>query len=437
VNHGTPQQQDGHPVAPNAWPTFLEPSSNLQLHAPVASHATAQMQQPAAPAAQPAWGMAAPPHAPQMAPIPQHYAPMQQQHASQATLMPPHVEGGGFAYPTAQGMQIVQQPQHGGMVATAHMPMANPGAIAAAPASADAAARKRMRWEVIVPTGTAIVLLVTAIVVFTNFDRITGSGAGASAGGHASRNPAAADDGMNMEDMAAMAKTIDPDKIPDILKSNTQEAPDPTLSPAEGRAAVAKSKQLVKLGRYDEALATIAPLAKGDTIPPVVSRLRTQIAANSKSNDELLARLGRARTAGDWKDVLATLARIQRLHPLTAAQTELKATADQKLGTPKATPVAVAKVSGGGSAATAAKPVKRPAKAPASPGSHSAATTGGGAATPPAGASSTTAPAQPSVANPSAAPSGGVVTGQPTAAGAMDCSDGAMDPNMTMHAGHC
>lgn len=483
MNHGTPQHQDPH-AAQHAWPSFADGPAAPQFGyqspaaadpAPAGAHpyGMAQPQQQTAPPQ--AWGLAAPqqpqhphaqhqqhysghpqaqqqtyapgqmpgqvhPHAPHGAPVQMYAQPGQAQsavaHGAPAQFPPALAPDGSFAFPTPHGVQIVEQAQAGGMATATNV--ATPTA-ATRPAAA-AAGGKRVRWEVLVPAGTALVLLVTAFVVFTNFDRITGTSATAAKDtGTATQTDDATGAGADLDAGAAPeddAAAAAPEAAPEYAATDIATAPEPKLDPAQARAAVAKAKELINLGRYDEAKATLAPLASAaGTTPPVVGRMQQQIAAKSKLNDTLLAKLGKQRAAGAWAEVLQTLGAIQNLHPLTDAQAKLAATAAASLkptaggGAPAA--AKPAKATGGGATATKVPAVARPAKAP-TPG----AATGGGSAssvgsTPPSSNSAGGAPAQPSVANPSSAPSS--IAAQPTAA-TTDCTAHA---NMTMHAGHC
>jgi hypothetical protein len=311
-----PQPPQQSHVAP--WPTDAAPSA----HAPISD------QMPHAPQAQPSaqqFQYAASgyvlPGAPQgQAPMSAHGGTigMAQPHAAPAGSMPmlnggaaaaaaqdPFAQPQAWAFPTPQGMQLVQ----GGPAAQHHQQYqqhqhAPTSMMAMAPAATAVRAQRRLRWETIIPAA-AMACLVAAVALFiSDFDQITG---------RESSTPSAAQVG---------AKS--PATIP-----TTPAATEPTGSGTTDAEAIAAARKLFAKGQFDEAKHLVHPLVARATPNAVAVALHARIAAASARNTALLTRLSKQRREQQWSGVVSTINALAALRPLSADLTALRIRAKQ------------------------------------------------------------------------------------------------------------
>ncbi|MCW2959693.1 MAG: hypothetical protein JWM90_80 [Thermoleophilia bacterium] len=317
---------------------------------------------------------------------PQAQAPQQMQYQQPATQQ--HMQPQGFsqaqawAYPTPQGMQLVQ----GGPVAYA----AAPPMYAQHPqqpqqpqlqqhvggASAVAGTTRRLRWETIIPVAATFCFFAAVALLISDFDRITGRAA-----------PAA-----TVTDARTITNT-DPDASMDEL--------------GDVEATLAEGEQLRRDGRYEEATARIAPSLKVESPDPRLTKLTAAITFSKGRNTALLAKLGRQRQAADWTGVIQTIKVISTLHPLSADLVKIRSQALAKVKATAATRTAKARAA---AAARAARPAGATGGGAPAPGGQSRATTS--VAPPRSAQAPASAPKPPGVANPGSTGGGGV-SGQP------------------------
>lgn len=213
------------------------------------------------------------------------HAPEAWQHGATAAVAA-HEPPQAWAYQTPHGLQLVQP----GAAAYAHQPDAFTGGRPA---------RRRVRWETIVPAA-AVTCLVAAIGLFiSDFDRMTGrDGAGAE---------------------ATAARTTE---APDVVA--TDAAP---TSGGDSAEVVAQARGLFERGRFEDAANMLHPLLDTATPDPTAVRLHDQVDAAATRNRALLGRLSRERAAGRWTAVVSTIGELQSLRPLSKDLVALRATA--------------------------------------------------------------------------------------------------------------
>ncbi len=351
-----PQQTVGSP-----WPQYAQPA-----YAPPQQPPTMQQFQYAAngyvlPGASEAHGapmsahggtIGMPPQQPGAPMYAQQPAPMYAQPAPQAHAHPMHggaammLDANGqpqaWAFPTPNGLQLVQ-PGAASMVPHGAMQHAGmPGAPSV----------RRLRWETIVPA-LAIVCLIAAIGLFMHdFDRITGRDGAASA--------------------APSAKTTKP-------VDDTPSTPAATVDVA---AVVTKANALFATGNFNAAADLLHPVIDVANPDPAAIALHDKVDAANARNTALLKRLGVERRDQRWTAVIATIGQIEQLRPLDRQLVSLRtrARAAQRARTAKAA----------ADRAAAKQRAARPSSAGASGGGGGRASTGHrGHAMPPAAGGST------------------------------------------------
>lgn len=308
VMPGTPSA-DGQPMSAHGGMIGLpgqQPPADAMpmLHGGAAHHGHAQ-QPPQHQSAPPqhggqhgAHGMAA--HHPHGAPAPQ-YAPHQamhtQPHASMhgATAMDPYAQPQAWAYPTPNGLQLVQ-------------PGTQPPAVAAAAQAPGA--RRRMKWETIVPAA-AVACLIAAIGLFiSDFDRITGR------------------DSLSTGTQAASSEQAkDTDDAASGSGDGTAEDTEAVLEEADA---------LFVDGRFEDAANLLHPLLDVDSPDPKVVELHDRIDAAGERNTALLAQVQRQRRAGNWAGVIGTIGQLEQLRPLSPNLTQLRGSARRAMVTQRA-----------------------------------------------------------------------------------------------------
>lgn len=215
------------------------------------------------------------------------------QHGSVATSAAPEAAQ-AWAYQTPQGLQLVQP----GAAAYAQQPMA-----AVAGAGSGPAARRRVRWETIVP-GAAVACLVAAVALFvTDFDRMTGRDAGS-----VTTSPARAMESAGDADMSAPL---------------TEAA----AGTGEVAAVVAQARRLFELGRFEDAANLLHPLLDVASPDAAAVTLHDRVDAAAARNRALLGRLARERSAGRWSAVVGTIGELEAVRPLSKELTKLRGTA--------------------------------------------------------------------------------------------------------------
>ena len=271
-------------------------------------------------------------------------------------------------------------------------------AAAVAAAVAPLGYKTRLRWENIFPLLT-LIALATAIVLFaSNWRAIMGREQTTAAKTAQTGTTATT---------AAGGGVIAP--APAATGSGTA-ATNGKLTPTMLTSRMAEARTLMAAGRYDEADLIVHPLATQAPKDAAVAALRARLTLLEKRNAHLLNLLGQQSATGNWTGLLATVAAIQKLHPLLPAQIKLRDLATAKLGarrlpvTPPATGSVGATTAGGGgsphSTSTVTTPQPTPTPAPATTG----------ASTPPPGGSSgpTGPPPTPGVPDPTAHQGGNV-----------------------------
>lgn len=284
-HHPYPQQQPHHAdpqsTGPAPWPSYQQP------HAPIAyqqsqpasqfQYATNDFVQPGAPGGH---GQPMSAHGGNIGtPLPAtHPDAMPMLHGGAA--LDPYAQQQTWAFPTPHGLQLVQHgapgdPMHA-MVATAQRPVV----------------RRRMKWETIIP-GTAIACLVAAVALFiSDFDRITGRT-------------------TDLPSSAAARSVADTKAAADDESSTVAE----------------EATALFDAGRFDEAAALLQPLLDVDAPDAAIVALHDRITTADARNETLLMQVQRQRRAGNWAGVVATIAQLEQLRPLSPNLTELRAQA--------------------------------------------------------------------------------------------------------------
>lgn len=210
-------------------------------------------------------------------------------HSGSAALVPQELPQ-AWAYQTPHGLQLVQ-----------------PGAAAyaAQPASAGEA-RRRIRWETIVPA-MAVTCLIAALGVFiADFPRMTG------------RDQPSAD--------AAAARTVE-------TADDASSAPMATSTADAGDTAgvVEQARGFFEQGRFDDAANLLHPLLDVESPDPAAVTLHDQVDAAAARNRALLGRLSRERSAGRWSAVVGTIGELEGLRPLSKDLVQLRGTARRAL----------------------------------------------------------------------------------------------------------
>lgn len=294
-------------------------------------------------------------------------APDPMQHPNTMTTALAAQQPQAWAYPTTNGLQLVQP---GG---AAPHPGQHAPAIAIARAGRPRT-RSRIRWETIVPAA-AVACLVAAIgVFFHDFDRITGRDQVAAAA------PAAA---TSTKDTA-------------------------TAAAGDDAATIKQARTLMQRGRFGDASNMLAPLVDRPKPSAAAARLKRQVDQRASRNTALLRRLGKERSAKQWSKVIVTVGQLEKLRPLsvdlkrarTSARTNLKQERAAAAAKRRTAALASARPSTGGGGAPAAGGIPRATTAPAS--------------RPPAAVPSGSIPTRPDVPN-STGGSGNVAGGGPQA----------------------
>lgn len=166
------------------------------------------------------------------------------------------------------------------------------------------------RWEQLVPIAAAICFLVAAGFFVADFERMTGRGASKTASARDGER-AAADDKRPAE---APADVVEPDAAP------------------SGNAAIMqRARALVAARRPDEAALALDPLIDQPDAPEEAVALHERVHALVEQADSLLMTAGRQRSAGDWKAMLFTLGKAERIRVLTPAHERVRAAARRQL----------------------------------------------------------------------------------------------------------
>ncbi len=247
-----------------------------------------------------------------------------------------------WAYPTPNGIQLVQPGD-----ATAHHVAIDPAL------AAGARSRRRVRWETIIPAAAVACLVVSIGIFIADFDRITG------------------------RDQAVQAAATTQAAKPEATPTNAGAG----AAGGDAASTIATAKQLRAAGRYADAVNALRPLTTRASSNAEAAKLLQSIRTASARNAALVKRLAKEQRDGRWSKVVATLAQVERLHPLSAKQQQLRRTALAKVRAAKAARAAKAKAREGASARPAGPAVR-----------------GGGAAPPPAGGAP--APSAPPAARP-------------------------------------
>lgn len=288
-----------HAQASAPWPGYRQPSVGVPVagHAPVPSPAAQPGQyqyvasegfvQPGAPGghAQPMSahagmiGMPMQPSHPDAMPMlhgsARHAVVQQPTSAAMPAAGAPHAQVQAWAFPTPQGLQLVQPGWN--------EPASSPAGAAPQPGV------RRLKWETIVP-GAAVTCLIAAVALFvSDFDRITGR-----------------------------------DSAAPITASSTKQATASETAPVDARAdegvtaaTLQEATALFEAGRFDQASNMLHPLLDAETPSSEAAALHDRIEVAAQRNDALLAQLQRQRRAGKWTAVIATVGQIEALRPLS------------------------------------------------------------------------------------------------------------------------
>jgi len=307
-------------------------------------------------------------------------------------MQDPYAQPQAWAFPTPQGMQMVQPGAAPSMV---------PGTL---PVGVQATTvGRRVRWETIVPA-LAVVCLVAAIGLFMHdFDRITGRDAAAGTSSEQASDATVAD-----ADSAATGGGT-------------------ATTPADASKVVAQATALFRQGRFDESADLLHPVLDGPSPDPAAVALHDKVDAANTREDALLARLAKERASSKWTAVVVTIGQIERLRPLDARLISLRtrARAAAKVARSKAVAAraAAARKNAGPSASGAGGSHAGGTHSPPATGARPPASTGA-TPRPPASVPSGSMPPRPDAPNPS--PGGGAnagVTGggAPAAGTASNC----------------
>lgn len=222
-------------------------------------------------------------------------APAEWQHGAVAAVAA-HGPPQAWAYQTPQGLQLVQP----GAVAYAEQP---PAAVTGAGSGSNA--RRRVRWETIVPAA-AVTCLVAAVALFiADFDRMTGRSSDATS--------------------ASAARAVEP--TGDASTSDVAPASDAAAGDAQAAEVVAQARQLFDKGRFEDAANLLHPLLDVESPDAAAVALHDRVDAAATRNRALLGRLARERSAGRWTAVIGTIGELESLRPLSQDLTKLRATA--------------------------------------------------------------------------------------------------------------
>jgi hypothetical protein len=228
--------------------------------------------------------------------------------AAAAATPDPYARPQAWAFATPQGMQLVQ----GGATAQPaiqyqqqyQQAMHVAGAAHGAPTGH---AKRRMRWETIIPAA-AVACLVAAVALFvSDFDRITGR-VGSSSN----------------QSSTQVASTTPADATPAATTPTT-----PVATPATDAAAIAAARKLFAKGQFDEAANLVHPLVERATPNRVAVALHARIDAAGDRNTALLTRLSKLRRDKQWTGVVSTINALAALRPLSSDLVALRARARQ------------------------------------------------------------------------------------------------------------
>jgi hypothetical protein len=283
--------------------------------------------------------------------------------AAAATL--PSDQSSAWAYPTPNGLQLVQSGPGTHMVA--------PPAVAAAAAPR---MRRRIRWEVIVPMAAVLCLIAAVALFIHDFDRFTGRDASTAAEAGTAQEPAS-------------------DPAPaDAAEAEAERA----------GAALAEARLLMRSGRYADAKAALAPLLVAGKVDPRASRLRRQVDAAAARQGALLQRLALEQRERRWSAVLRTIDQVEAMRPLPARLVRLRTSARAKVKAAATRRAAAARDAQRANAAPAnlggGSGVGQPPRAGGAPSSQTS-------ARPPANVGAGELPPRPDVAAPSGPQGGG------------------------------
>jgi hypothetical protein len=232
------------------------------------------MHQHAAPQSMPMHGGAMP----MPAPMPMHGGAMPAHGgAAPAAMLDANGKPQAWAFPTPNGLQLVQP----GASSMAH------GSGAHAMAAPGAPMARRMRWETIVPV-LAVICLIAAIGLFMHdFDRITGRDAGSTA------------------PSAETTKQVDAD-----------DAAAPKADTPDVQATIDQATALFEQGKFDESANLLHAVLEGDSPDPAAVALHEKVDAANAREDALLTRLATERRGKRWSAVVTTIGQVEQLRPL-------------------------------------------------------------------------------------------------------------------------
>ena len=389
ADHGAPMSSHGGTIG-MPQPPMAQPHGHAQQFAhQQQSQAHPHAAQHHAPPAAPQFAQHAMQQGMQQAPLqyaampshaPQHPAGMPHYGAgATAPAFDPNAQPQAWAFPTPQGLQLVQ-------------PGGAPAMHAAQGAPAAARMARRMKWETIVPIA-AVLLLVVAIGVFVyDFDRMTGRDGSAPS--------------------TETTKQVDADPA-----GTSEAAAPPAAETPDVQATVDQAQALFTQGKFDEAADMLHPVLDGPSPDPAAMALHDKVDSANAREDALLKRLAGERRGKRWTAVVGTIGQIEQLRPLdrqlvslrsraraAAKQAKAKAAAKAEAAKLAAQRAAAAPSTQGGGAAGGHTGHKTPPVA----GGNMGASTG---ARPPANVPKGSIPQVPNVPNPTGGAGAGVVGG--------------------------
>ena len=292
-----------HPHPTFAWPTepqvepqvqpqpltpqYVVPMPTFELGPivpqPPSMQAPVAQQQPLAPMPDPQYGAIA-------------QQPFLAQHAS--VMTPSQIQQYAFRDDLHAG--VMPAPQ-------AHVPAAPAGYIAQPPRQPSTVVvqhKNRLRWENIFPFAAGGMMILAAILFVTQLDEIQGKkGAARDAAAAQARQQT-----LNSSEQPAQPATTAPGQLTD----------------QQITAKLNRVSSMIAAGRYEDAGLILQPLGEYSKRNGRIAKLQAQLDASEARNITLTARLNRLFPAHQWKNVLATIAQIKQLHPLTSKQRSME-----------------------------------------------------------------------------------------------------------------